>query len=292
MTDNTSNARTVLVTGGGKGLGRAFAIACAKRGYNVVVNNRRRAGAANSAQNVVEEIQTLGGAAVAELSDITSQDAPEAMVDKALSTYGRLDAVIFNAGVKGEPSFFGKTSPEAFEEVMEINFNAQVRLTRAAFAHIWKSKAGRLVYITSSAGMYGVGGLTPYSASKGALIAFAKALASENQKGSVRVNLVAPYATTRMNEDAMPAEIRDRFSPEAAAEPAAWLASEDCQCNGELWVAGAGWVRRGAMIETQGAPVSAFPALASDADALHDLSEAKTYKDAQPAFLDFAKASK
>ncbi|MFN3214840.1 MAG: SDR family NAD(P)-dependent oxidoreductase [Henriciella sp.] len=284
---NSSPRRVVIVTGAGKGLGRAFAIACAQQGDAVIVNNRRREGESDSAKNVVDEIRALGGAAVAERSDVTALEAPQGLLDAALSNFGRLDAVILNAGVAGAPDFFGKVAAEKFDHVIETNFNAQVRLVRTFLPVLKTAPAGRLVFIASSAGMYGMRGGAAYSASKGAVIAFASALAAENRKSPLRVNTLAPYAETRMTHDTVTGEIAERFSPQAAAAPAAWLASEDCRQTGQLWVAGAGQLRHARMVEAATEAFSGSLPVPIAGIEMHPETTMSTYDDAERAFADF-----
>lgn len=279
--------RVTLVTGAGQGLGRAFALACAARGHAVVVNNRLREGAPDTASQTAAGINEAGGAAVAEPSDITGPDAAHAIVDAALRAFGRLDAVIFNAGVNG-PAARLEDMPDAdFDSVMAVNFTAQVRLARAALAPLRQSGAGRMVFISSSAGLYGISGRTPYSASKAALNAFALGLAQEERRGAVRVNILAPYAATRMTGDAFSGDAAERFTPQAPAGLAAWLASEACQRHGEIWVAGGGHARRAAVMEGAGGALPQAPDEA-DLDRISGLDGARSFAGATAAFMDFA----
>ncbi|MCH8488304.1 MAG: SDR family NAD(P)-dependent oxidoreductase [Oceanicaulis sp.] len=286
MVEAGNRRRVTLVTGAGKGLGRAFALACAARGDAVVVNNRVRDGAEDSAAQTVRDIIAAGGTAITEHSDITRADAAAAMTGAALTAFGRLDGVVFNAGVNGPAARFDDTSDAAFDTVMAVNFTAQMRLARAALPHLRTSAGGRMVFVSSSAGLYGISGRTPYSASKAALNAFAMALAQEERRGPVRVNILAPYAATRMTGDAFSGEAAERFSPEAAAGLAAFLASEDCQRTGEIWVTGANHARRAAVMEGAGARLPAAPAEADLIQAAA-LDGARSFPGATAAFMDF-----
>lgn len=292
MTTHRADRPVVLVTGAGKGLGRAFALACARAGMAVVVNNRIRPGQPDTAGEVAGEIRALGGEAHADHADITEAGAAGAMVRAALGVYGRLDSLILNAGVRGEPARFEKTPSEAFAEIMAVNFTAQADLVRAALPEIVKSPAGRIVFVSSSAGLYGIGGFTPYSASKGALMAFAGALAQEHRKGPVRVNVLAPYAKTRMTDAAFQGALGEAFPPEAAAPLAAWLAGPDCRSNGEIWVTGGQWARRAAMMEGEGGPLPAGPIeTATAVEAAASMDGARGFPGAEQAFGDFAEAA-
>lgn len=285
---DASKDRVVLVTGAGKGLGRAFALAAAASGARVVVNNRQREGAADSAGAVAEEIKAAGGEAIAERSDIAAPGAAEAMVAAAKSAFGRLDALILNAGIRGDALRFEKTPRDAFDEIMTVNFTAQVDLVRAALPELNAGGAGRLVFVSSSAGMYGIGGFSPYSASKGAVRAFAGALAHEHRRGPLRVNVLAPYATTRMTEHALTGELGDTFRPEGCAPLAAWLADARCERHGELWVAGGGYIRRASMMEGAGGLIPDPITGDADLDAAASLDGAQDFGDGEASFRDLA----
>ncbi len=278
--------RVTLVTGAGKGLGRAFALACAARGDTVIVNNRVREGADDSAAQTVDAIVAAGGTAIAEHSDITGAGAAQAMIEAALTAFGRLDSIVFNAGVNGPAARFGEMPEEAFDTVMAVNFTAQMRLARVALPYLRASAGGRMVFISSSAGLYGISGRTPYSASKAALNAFAMALAQEERRGPVRVNILAPYAATRMTGEAFSGEVAERFSPEAAAGLAAFLASEDCGRTGEIWVTGANHARRAAVMEGTGAKLPAAP-VEADLILAGAMDGARSFPGATAAFMDF-----
>ncbi|MCG8442782.1 MAG: SDR family NAD(P)-dependent oxidoreductase [Caulobacterales bacterium] len=286
-----ANDRVVLVTGAGKGLGRSFALAAARSGARVVVNNRVREGAADSAASVVEEIRAAGGEAVADRHDVAGDGAGEAMVAAAMEAYGRLDAVILNAGVAGEAAKLADASPQDYRDVLEINFFAAVALAAAARLHLEASGAGRLVFVASSAGLYGVRGRAPYAASKAALTAFALSLAAELRRAQVGVNVLVPYALTRMTKDvATAAAGGPSLSPEQVAPIAAALASPAYQGTGEIWVAGAGYLRRARMMESLGGPTPQSSVngawLAAEAGALSDMRGAASFTGAEAAFQD------
>tara|TARA_R100000365_G_C2748142_1_gene78996 strand:- start:5955 stop:6848 length:894 start_codon:yes stop_codon:yes gene_type:complete len=248
-----SDGRVVIVTGGGKGLGRAFALDLARQGCRIVVNNRVRDGQENSAEQVASEIAEVGGQAVTETSDVTAPDAGERMIARALSAFGRLDAIVFNAGVSGDAARFHEMSPENFETVMRTNFDSVVRMTRQALPRLRQSGNGRFVYVSSSAGLYGVRGRSPYVASKGALRAFALNMAIEEARYGIRANLVLPYASTRMTGAEAAEQQEGPLSPASIAPFVSWLASDTCDLNGTEWIAGAGFVRQVRVLESIGA---------------------------------------
>lgn len=285
--------RVIAVTGAGKGLGRAFAEAWAARGARVVVNNRRRAGEPNSADEVVAAIRAAGGTAVADYADVRDPDAPQAIVGAALDAWGRLDGLILNAGVNGPAARVDSLDLDALREVMEINFFANVPLVQAALPHLQAAGAGRLLFVASSAGLYGVRGRAPYAASKGAVIALAMTLAHELRRSGVGVNVIAPYATTQMTAGAETTPVGPLLTPAAAAPMAVWLTSSDCADTGQVWVAGGGWFRRAQVEEGPGAGwFGAEPAspewIGENLARLGDMAAGQGYFGAEAAFEDLA----
>ncbi|PQA85987.1 SDR family NAD(P)-dependent oxidoreductase [Hyphococcus luteus] len=242
--------RVVIVTGAGKGLGCAFALRIAEDGAAVVVNNRIRDGQPDSASAVVEEAKAAGARATANRLDVRDPQASKALVDQALAEFGRLDAVVFNAGVNGDAVRFADMRPDAFDEVMATNFFAPMRLAHAAWPHLAKSDAGRMLFVSSTAGLYGVRGRSPYASSKGALCAFAATLAHEGRRDGIGVNILMPYAATQMTggDDAL-----DGMLPADSVAPlASWLVSPECETAGDTWIAGAGYACKAQVLETEG----------------------------------------
>jgi NAD(P)-dependent dehydrogenase (short-subunit alcohol dehydrogenase family) len=242
--------RTVIITGAGKGLGRAYALHLAALGAGVVVNNRRHAGeAASSAERVVDEIRTRGGAAVAEHSSVEQPGSGAAMLQAALDHFGRLDAVVANAGVSEGRSFHKQDDLAAFQRVIAINLMGTVQAIHPAFRHLYAQGRGSVVLSTSVGGLYGEHGLPAYSASKAALIGLAHALAHEAAPHGVRVNALAPYAATQMTENGMSPALRERLGPERVAPVLAWLVSDACPLNNELLIVGGGRMTRARVAE-------------------------------------------
>ncbi|HVY86432.1 MAG TPA: SDR family NAD(P)-dependent oxidoreductase [Caulobacterales bacterium] len=288
---NADAGRVVLITGAGKGIGRAVAEHLGRSGARVLVNNRRRSGEDSAAQTV-EAIRAAGGDAIANQHDIRDEGAAEAMVSAALDAWGRIDAVVFNAGVSGPAARVSKQSEAAFRDVMELNFFANLAILQSCIPHICVSPAGRLVFVASSAGLYGVHGRAPYAASKGALIGMALSLAQELKRDRIGVNVFAPYATTQMTRDAarIDEEMEKRMAPERVAPVGAWLCSSACDSTGEIWVAGGGALRRARVMEGGGAHLPATDAvrwLAEHASELREMPDPKGYPNAEAAYADF-----
>lgn len=248
--DNSLEDKVVVITGAGKGLGRAYALYLAGFGARVVVNNRRHAGEPlSSANQVVNEINRAGGTAVADFSSVEDPKAGQRLVELALDTFGRLDAVVANAGVS-EATTFHKQNLDDFHRVVDINLMGTVNILHPAFCHMYEQRRGSLVVSSSGAGLYGEHGLPSYSTSKAAVLGLMYSLSKEGAPHGVRVNALAPFARTNMTESDLPPELRERCGPERVAPVLAWLISDDCALNGETVVSGGGRIALARVLES------------------------------------------
>ena len=246
------SGRVAIVTGAGKGIGRACAIALATRGAAVVVNNRRHSGesdAETSAQRVVDAIVAAGGRAVANFEAVDAEGAGRRMVDQALAAFGRLDILLANAALS-QVSTFKKQTLDEFMAIFNVGFRGTLDLVHAAWPHLRSQKYGRVIVTTSSAGRYGNHGLGAYAASKGAIEMLMRSLAAEGLSSNIRVNAISPYATTQMTQSYLPPDVAASVTPEAVTPMVVWLASEGCRANGEVIVAAGGRYRRAYSVET------------------------------------------
>lgn len=255
----------VIVTGAGIGLGRAYALHLAALGWRVVVNNRVRAGPdgtplPSSAEAVVAGIRAAGGEAIAHHDDVCAAGAGERLLQAALGAWGRLDALVNNAGVDQHMPFH-RIGLEDFRRIMAVNFDGTVAVTHPVYRHMRERGSGRIVVSVSSAGLHGLHGLTAYAASKGALLAFMRSLAAEGAPRDVHCAAIAPYAATRMTDPHLTDELRATMAPEAVAPMVALMVAPGSRLNGQTWVVGAGWARRASAVEWgTGVPVSALAA--------------------------------
>jgi NAD(P)-dependent dehydrogenase (short-subunit alcohol dehydrogenase family) len=243
--------RVGIVTGGGKGLGRAFALDLAAAGAAVVVNNRNRvvdAQGRGPADQVVAEILAAGGDAVAEYSDVASPASARAMLDTALTRYGRVDFVVTSAGI-ATPELLHKTTPERFDRVIATNLGGSAHLVAACSAHMRTAGFGRIVLVASTAGLHGEPTASAYSASKGAVIAFGRAVAVEGQRRNVLTNVVLPFATTQMTDQGMDPRLRDVMTAAAVAPVVTALVDPDCTLNGQVLISGGGRLRAASAVE-------------------------------------------
>ncbi|WP_375290967.1 SDR family NAD(P)-dependent oxidoreductase [Qipengyuania sp.] len=272
--------RSTIVTGAGAGLGAAFAKAVAAEGSQVLVNNRRHAHRPYLAQGVVDQIIAAGGAAAIDEHAVDALDGPEAIIQAALDQFAGLDALVLNAGISGPAIKVGEGDTE-LRQVMEVNFFANTRLVEAALPHLRQSPSGRIVMISSTGGLHGVRGRSAYAASKGAATAYALSLSDELRREGVLVNVLTPYAQTKMT--ARPDREPDpRLAPEGAAAMCAWLASEACDRTGEIWVAGGGYMRAAKAVESRAARFRP-----DGLDELATLPEPRGFRGGEAAFADF-----
>lgn len=278
--------RVVIVTGAGKGLGRAYALDLAAQGASVVVNNRwSDRGQPSSAEAVAAEIRAAGGRAVASLESAEDPDAGEAMVAQALAEFGRLDAVVSNAGVP-ETLRLHRQTREGFQKIFDINFFGAFHLIQAAWPALSASKAGRIVVSASSAGLHGGDGMAAYASSKAALIGLVRGLAVEGAPRGLKINAIAPYAVTAMTEQHLAPGMAERMDPAAVAPLVSWLVSEACEVTGQTLVSGGGRLRAAFAVEGQPVNLEAGqigPAVLAALSA----EPRETYGDAHQAFAAF-----
>ena len=251
----TFKDRVAIVTGAGGGLGRAYALALARRGAKVVVNDlgggRDGTGHSDAAAQVVEEIRGAGGEAMADGSSVTELAQMEALVARAKEQWGGVHILINNAGILRDKSF-AKMDMADFRTVVDVHLVGSANATHAVWETMREQAYGRILMTASSTGLYGNFGQANYGAAKLGLAGFAKTLALEGAKYNVRVNTIAPTAATRMTEDIFPPELLERFQPEQVAPAALVLVSEDAPTSVILG-AGAGVVQAAYVTLTRGA---------------------------------------
>ena len=247
--------RVAIVTGAGGGLGRQHALALAKRGAKVVVNDLGGArdgsgGSLSAAESVVAEIRAAGGEAIANGASVTDFAAVQAMVQQAVDTWGRIDIVVNNAGILRDKTF-AKMDLADFRLVLDVHLMGAVHCTKAAWPYFVEQKYGRVLMTTSSTGLYGNFGQSNYGAAKMALVGLMQTLALEGAKHNIHVNCLAPTAATRMTEDLMPAAVLAALKPEAVV-PAMLVLVDESAPTRTILCAGAGSVEASNITLTQG----------------------------------------
>lgn len=257
--------RVAIVTGAGGGLGRAHARLLAERGASVVVNDlggaRDGSGAGSSmADAVVAEIVADGGTAVANYDGVHTWQGGEGIVKTALDTFGRIDIVVNNAGILRDTSFANLTE-DALDAVLKVHLYGAFHVTKAAWGVMREQGYGRVVMTTSGSGLYGNFGQANYAAAKLGLVGLTRTLAIEGAKYNIRVNAIAPAATSRMTEDVFPEPLLDKFDPEFVSPLVAVLASEASDATGNIYSVGGGHYARVALLEGAGASFDHIPSL-------------------------------
>ena len=229
--------KVAIVTGAGGGLGRAHALELARHGARVLVNDLDR-GDGSHAHAVADEIRRQGGEALAHGGDVTRFDDAQAMVEQAVSAWGRVDILVNNAGILRDRTF-AKMSLDDFRLVFEVHVMGTVHCTKAVWARMQEQHYGRIVMTTSSSGLYGNFGQSNYGAAKMALVGLMQTLALEGEKRNIRVNCLAPSAATGMTEGVLPAEALARLAPERVSPGLIALVDADAPTRMVL-LAGAG----------------------------------------------------
>ena len=194
--------KVVLVTGAGRGIGRGIALAMAEAGAAVVVNDlgvslTGDASGESPADSVVKEIIAAGGQAIANTHSVTSFEQSQAMVDSAIQAFGRIDAVVNNAGNLRDV-IFHRMSEEEFDAVIAVHLKGSFNTSRAAAPHFKAQGSGAFIHMTSTSGLVGNFGQANYCAAKLGIVGLSKAIALDMQKFGIRSNAVAPFAWTRM----------------------------------------------------------------------------------------------
>lgn len=282
-----------IVTGAGKGLGRAFALDLAGAGAAVVVNNRNRQvddDGRGPADHVVAEILAAGGQAIADYSDVSDPFSGEQMLARALESFGRLDFLVTSAGV-AHPELFHKTTPERFDAVMRTNVGGTVSAAQACSAHLRRQGSGRMVLVSSTAGLHGEPTASAYSASKGAVIALGRTIAVEGGRRGVTTNVVLPYATTQMTDAGMPEHLRGAMDARLVAPVVTTLVDPACTMNGQVLVVGGGRLRVATAVEWGSVDLpngSLTPEGLADLMQASRASAPREFIDAPTAFADFA----
>jgi NAD(P)-dependent dehydrogenase (short-subunit alcohol dehydrogenase family) len=230
--------RVVVVTGAGGGIGRCHALALAREGARVVVNDRGGAADGSGASDgpataVVEEIRAAGGQAVANTGDVSSAEGAEQLVGQAIETYGRLDVLVNNAGILRDRMLVSMREAD-WDDVIRVHLRGTFLPSRAAGRH-WRERSkrgeqpdGRLITTTSPSGLFGNVGQTNYAAAKAGIAAFTVIAAQELARYGVTVNAIAPTALTRLTAlpgvEALDEATKRGMAPEHVSPLVVWLA--------------------------------------------------------------------
>jgi NAD(P)-dependent dehydrogenase (short-subunit alcohol dehydrogenase family) len=247
--------RVAVVTGAGRGLGRAYALLLASRGARVVVNDTGSAltgvGADPApAQQVVAEITAAGGDAVACIESVATPEGGQAIIGAALDHYGRIDILIHNAGNVRRGSL-REMSYEDFDAVIDVHLRGAFHVVRPAFPLMCEAHYGRIILTSSIGGLYGNHGVANYAAAKAGLVGLANVVALEGAADGVLCNVIVPSAVTRM-ADGSDISVYPPMGTDLVAPVVGLLAHETCPVTGEMLIAIAGRVARAVVAETPG----------------------------------------
>lgn len=248
MSELRFDDRVVIVTGAGRGLGAAYANLLASRGAHIVVNDlgtTMEGGGADStpAEHTAQSIRGAGGSAVANTDDIVDPDGRARIIDTALSNFGRIDALINNAGIIRNTNF-DELTEASLQHHLQTHLFAPLGLTKLAWPELSRRKGA--VLFTGSAGMLGGNFTMAYNVAKAATWGLMRSIATQGAEDGVRVNAVLPGAQTRMQATAKVEATGDEalLGPDNAALMAAYLVHETCVAHGETFSTGRGRVAR------------------------------------------------
>ncbi len=250
MNEHRFEGRVAVVTGAGRGIGRAYALLLAERGASVVVNDLGGSmdgvGAdADPASTVVAEIASAGGTAGADTNDVATVEGAQSLIDATVERFGRIDILVNNAGIMRWAGF-PEVDADDLERHLAVHVGGSFNTTRAAWRHMLEQGYGRVVNTTSS-GLFGLPKNLAYATAKGGVIGMTRSLALAGAKHGIKVNLIAPAAGTRMGGEGM-----EGMEPGLVAPMVAFLAHEDCPVSGEIYTAGAGRFARLFIASTPG----------------------------------------
>jgi NAD(P)-dependent dehydrogenase (short-subunit alcohol dehydrogenase family) len=277
VTERRFDGRVAVITGAGRGLGRAYAELLASRGARVVVNDNGSAmagdgGDATPAEEVVRAIKAAGGEAMACADSVATPEGGKAIIDAALDSYGRIDILIHNAGNVRYGSL-EDISYEDFKAVVDVHLMGAFHVVRPAFPVMAKAGYGRVILTSSIGGLYGTNNVVNYGVAKAGTIGLNNVIAIEGADKGIKSNIILPGAVTRMAEG-LDVTQYPPMGPDLVAPVVGWLAHESCSISGEMLVSMAGRVARAYVAETEGSyrPNWTIDDVAENLDAIRDTS--------------------
>ncbi|MEM7220416.1 MAG: SDR family NAD(P)-dependent oxidoreductase [Pseudomonadota bacterium] len=231
--------KVVIITGAGGGLGKAHALEFARRGAKVVVNDLGGSGdgrgSSDAADVVVDEIRAAGGTAIANKASVSDKAGAQSIVDDAVSEYGTVDILVNNAGILRDKSFKNMDMAD-WDIVMDVHLNGTGYVTRAAWPIMYEKNYGRIVFTSSTSGIFGNFGQANYGAAKMGMVGLMNVLAIEGFSKNVRVNTLAPAAETRLigtipGRDVNPDDPDPMRHPQLVTPAVLLMCSEDAPTN-------------------------------------------------------------
>ncbi len=287
--------KVVIVTGAGGGLGKSHALEFARRGARVVVNDLGGSGdgrgSSDMADAVVDEIRRAGGVAIANKASVADREGAKSIVDDALAEFGTLDILVNNAGILRDRSF-KKMHLDDWDIVMNVHLNGSAYVTHAAWPIMYDKNYGRILFTSSTSGIYGNFGQSNYGAAKMGMLGLINVLAIEGAAKNVRVNGLAPAAETRLigtipGRDVDPDNPRPEAHPKLVTPAVLLLCSDDAP-TGKVIQAGGGQFSTCAIFNNRNVELgvdASYEALLERKDELLDMSTASEGWSANPQAL-------
>ena len=239
MGDVNFENKTVVVTGAGNGLGKAYALEFANRGANVVVNDIGGSVNGEGSENapadiVVKEIIDNGGSAVANYDSVATKSGGESIIQSALSEFGGIHAVVNNAGILRDKSF-AKMEEEDLNAIIDVHLKGTFFVCQPAFVQMKEQGFGRFVNVSSPSGLFGNFGQLNYGAAKMGIVGLTNVLAIEGAKYNIKANVIAPNAATRMTESLFGEDMANMLTVDNITPLVVFLESEQCDITHEIF---------------------------------------------------------
>jgi NAD(P)-dependent dehydrogenase (short-subunit alcohol dehydrogenase family) len=255
MPDLRFDGRVAIITGAGGGLGRSHALELARRGAMVLINDLAQSVGSDgtpssAAQRVVEEIVALGGQAAANTESVSTPEGGQAIVDAALTAFGRVDILINNAGILRDKAFHKMDSAQ-IDAVIDVHLKGAFYVTAPAFRLMREQGYGRIISTSSASGLFGNFGQANYGAAKAGLAGLTRVLALEGAGHGISANAIAPIAATQMTQGIL-GDLAAKVSPDSVSPLVAYLSHEVCEVNGHVYSVAGGRVARIFVGETLG----------------------------------------
>ena len=291
MSELRFDNRVAVITGAGRGLGRAYALLLASRGARIVVNDPGGSMHGDGvdvgpAQEVVNEIRAAGGEAVVCSDSVATPEGGKAIIDAAMDSYGRVDILIHNAGNVRYGSL-EEISHEDFKAVVDVHMMGAFNVVRPSFPLMAKAGYGRVVLTGSIGGLYGTQSVVNYGMSKASMIGLNNVICLEGAERGVKSNIILPGAVTRM-ADGVDTSFYPPMGPELVAPVVGWLCHESCSVSGEMYIAIAGRVARAFIGETEGIfqPAWSIEDVAENIEGIRDMNRQWLLKQEPSAYME------